>query len=83
VSRSAVPVTRKTQIHFLVVYYEIKYSSITPLVIFFKLLNILLTLAIANKWLKGTTEAVGFIKCHHVEEIRSVSFYILVLLIIL
>jgi len=50
--------------YFQVLFYDLKYICFTPVMIF--LSCCVLKMAVANKWLNGTTEAVEEIK-HHAE----------------
>ncbi len=55
-------------------FIDIKHTSYTPLVIFFKLLRFLKN-TVANKLLNGTTGAVGDIKRHHAEQFINLQYF--------
>ncbi len=60
--------------YFHVLFYNIKHTSYTPLVIFFfKLLRFLKT--VANKMLNGTTGAVGDNKHHHAVQFINLQYF--------
>ncbi len=60
--------------YFHVLFYDIKHTSYTLLVIFFKLLRFL-NKTIANKLLNGTTGAVGDILRRHAKQLINLQYF--------
>ncbi len=59
--------------YFHVLFYDIKSTSYTPLMIFLNLCFLKKT--VANKLLNGTTGVVGDIKRHHAEQFIHLKYF--------
>jgi len=70
-------VVNKSSRHFHVLFCNIKYINITPLV-FFKLLRVLKK-AFANKWINGTT---GEIKRFYAKQVNLVHFIMVIIVLL-